>query len=230
MRPQPKRIQFAGSPKCKPPKLEKSTEAENDDQTPKSTGPVSSTGGAEPSVKSGSVPIENVACPGCKALTIKLRTMEKRLSTLEMVKIKASTLNGQEYQLRANTSDYIVTIKEAILKILNVKNVHLFYKDLWLDPELTLGAYYTGREADINVVIVDENASPPSRPSQIIDPHLTWQPFNSLMLSGREFHQYWSDTETPIILDVDPQTLPQTPATDPWFHGLPPDAQEFKQF
>ena len=99
-----------------------------------------------------------------------------------------------------------------------------FYKDLWLDPELTLGAYYTGREADINVVIVDENASPPSRPSQIIDPHLTWQPFNSLMLSGREYHEYWNETETPIILDGDPQTLPQTPAIEPWFHGLPPDA------
>ena len=206
MQPQPKRLQIAGSPKCRPPKF---------GNPPEKSGPAQSAGSTGQTAKAGSRPIEDVACQGCKALAMKMRTMEKRLATLEMVKIRASTLNGREYQIRANISDYVITIKETIQKFLGVENIHLYYKDMWLNPDMKLDAYYTGREADINVVIIKEDTDPPSRPSQTIDPHLAWQPF-------RGDHEYWSDAETPILLDGDPLTLPQTEATDPWFHPDPP--------
>ena len=218
MKAAPKRIQFAGAPgKWKPPELVSNPEVKDEDQSPGSANAQTpSAGSTEPTAKAGSVPIEKVACPGCRALSMKMRAMEKRLATLEMVKIRASTIAGQEFQLRSNTSDYIVTIKDAVQKILNVNNVQLYFKDAWLDPSQTLGAYYTNRDIDINIVIVGEDPSSQNGPSQANDSHLAWQPV-------RGNHAYWNGVETPVILDGDPQTLPQTEELDPWFHVPPQD-------
>jgi hypothetical protein len=218
MRAEPKRIQFAGAPKWKPPILASNPEVKDEDQSPGSASaqPTPSAGSTEPTAKSGSAPIEKFACSGCRALTIKMRAMEKRLAILEMVKIRATTIAGQEYQLRANIADHVVTIKNAIQKILNVEEVHLYHKDVWLDPNLTLGSFYTNRDIDVTIVVTKGNSSSSEKPPTFVDPHLAWQPYR-----GDQTH--WFGMENPVILDRDPQTLPQTQDLDPWFYVSPQD-------
>ena len=70
--------------------------------------------------------------------------------------------------------------------------------------------------AAISVIVVKEDADPPSQPSQTISQHLAWQPV-------RGDHGYWNDAEAPVIRDGDPLTLPPSEATDSWFHSQLPD-------
>ena len=214
MRAEPKRIQFAGAPKWKPPKLTSNPEVKDEDQSPGSASakPTPSAGSVEPTSKAGSVPIRKFACSGCRALTIKMRAMEKRLGILEMVKIRATTIAGQEIQLRANVSDQVEMIKDAVQQILNVEHVHLYFKDVWLDPSLTRGFFYTNCDIDVTIVIEGRDSGSSERPPPIVDPHLAWQP-------SRGEYIHWCGMEQPVILDRDQQTLPQAQELDPWFHG-----------
>ena len=138
-----------------------------------------------------------------------------------MIKIRGSTIGGQEFQMRALTTDPVNRIKEAVEKILAVEHVHLYYKDSWLDPSLTLGSYYVDRDMTINVVISNmqndqdqmnqEAVKWPQPPTMGIDQHLAWQP-------TREDNTYWDGMDTPIILDTDPKNLPQSAHySDDWF-------------
>ena len=241
-------VQHARAPKQRPPKLPNSlTGGENNEDAsipvvpkgPYGTSnlppvPGKASGSSVPDAaaptnsneiqaKSGSTPVVSMvgACPACKALQIKMKAMEKRIALLEMIKIRATTISGQEFQLRVLSTDYVHVIKETVESILAVEHVHLYYKDSWLDPTVTLGSFYPNRDMDISVVVTNEPTADgsielldsdqlfPEQPTEGINQHLAWQP-------TRQDNSYWEGENTPIILDNDPRNLPQS-TTEAWF-------------
>ena len=240
--------QHARAPKQRPPKLPNSLtgEGNNEDASvlvvpkgpygtsdlppvpskasgssiPKAT---ASTNSSEDQAKSGSTPVVGMvgACPACKALAIKMKAMEKRIALLEMIKIRATTISGQEFQMRVLSTDYVHVIKETAEKVLAVEHVHLYHRDSWLDPALTLGSFYPNRDMDISVIVTkapnevgsidlpDSDQTSLEQPTEGINQHLAWQP-------TRQDNSYWDGEDTPVILDTDPKNLPQS-TTEAWF-------------